>query len=127
MAPKPELKIYENPKFGYELKYPPEWSVKENETGIEINPPAEENKYNRVYFTLSPREEFSSLDEVKEKLSPSVPLTPIELEQMKGFKYSDGGTHEVIWFKSAGTIYVVRKYTTSGEADKIFDSLKFKE
>lgn len=125
LAPKPELKVYDNQKLGFELKYPPDWSLTENETGVEINPPAKENPYNRVYFTFYSRSEFSSLDEVKEKLANSIPLTPVELKESVGFKYMDGGTHEVIWFKNANSIYVVRKFATSNEADKIFESINF--
>lgn len=127
LAPKPELKFYENQQFGFELKYPPDWSVQENENGVDINPPKDKNPYDNTYFTFSLRKDFASLDEVKERLAGSTPLIPLESEQMEGFKYNDGGSHEVIWFKNKDSIYVVRKYATSGEADKIFESLKFKE
>ncbi len=127
LAPKPELKIYENQKIGFELKYPPEWVIVENENAVEINPPVEKNPYKNTYFTISSRKEFSSLNEVKEVLSNSVVFTPYESGEIKGFKYNDGGSHEVFWFKDKNTIYVIRKYSTSREADKIFESLKFYE
>jgi hypothetical protein len=127
LVPKPADKVYENQKFGFELKYPPTWVLQEKENIIEINPPAEKNPYNSVYFTISAREEFSSLDEVKEVLSNSTTFIPLESPQIKGFKYNDGGYHEVVWFKNKEMVYVVRKFSTSGDADKIFESLKFKE
>lgn len=127
IAPKAEQKVYENQKLGLELKYPPEWIVKENEDSIEINPPTEENQYNRIYFSLTPRREYASLDEVKEKFAGSIDIKPYEFGQIKGFEYLDGGYFDAVWFMHKDTIYVARKYATSTEARKILESISFKE
>ncbi len=127
LSPKPELKLYENQEYKFELKYPPTWVLEEKENIIEINPPAGKRQYNNTYFTLTPRKEFTSLDEVKRQLSPTLPFTPLELGQIEGFKYVDGGSYEVIWFKNKDTIYISRNYIPSADAEKIFESLKFKE
>ncbi|MDE2399802.1 MAG: hypothetical protein KGL67_02215 [Patescibacteria group bacterium] len=121
------LKTYTSSKMGFEVKYPPSWTVQDNGDTVEINPISK--KVQTTYFSVGLRSDLTSLDDVKEKLSTSVSLTPVQINNATGFEYNDGGSFEAIWLMHSGKVYVIRTYTsiTSGgdSADQIFSTFKF--
>ncbi|MEK7106227.1 MAG: hypothetical protein AAB895_02620, partial [Patescibacteria group bacterium] len=71
------------------------------------------------------RKEFTSLDDIKNKLSSSVELSPVEIGNASGFKYRDTDAHDSIWLLHSGKIYIVRVYYPSQDASQILTTLKF--
>ncbi|MFA5791579.1 MAG: hypothetical protein WC884_00910 [Candidatus Paceibacterota bacterium] len=116
-------KKYNNIKIGFELEYPPLWLVNDStEDIVKINPP-EKEAYN--YFSVGIRDDFKSLDEIKRTLSPSLPITPIEIDGASGFKYSDTSSHDMIWLSHSDKIYLIMVYFANDKANQVLFTFKF--
>jgi regulatory protein YycH of two-component signal transduction system YycFG len=120
------LKTYSNSKMGFEVKYPASWIVQDNGNTVEIDPSF---KGGVVHFSIGPRNDFKSLDDVKKTLATSVPITPVQVNNASGFEYSDSPSYEAIWLLHSGQIYLIRTYSNLAlgdeEADQIFSTFKF--
>lgn len=120
------FKIYENSKLGFQFKYPPTWILKEKDNTVDINSPAEGNT---LYFSAGLRNDFKSLDEIKGKLAPSVPILPAQVDTALGFKYADDDGHDNIWLMHSDKIYFIRTYFSMSKADttasQILETFKF--
>lgn len=113
---------YNNKKVGFELEYPPSWTLDDATDIVKINPPQGE-AYN--YFSVGIRNDFKSLDEIKRTLSPNLPITPVQIDGASGFKYSDSSSHDMIWFSHSDKIYLIMVYFVNDKANKILSTFKF--
>ncbi|MDR3519921.1 MAG: hypothetical protein P4L63_03510 [Candidatus Pacebacteria bacterium] len=120
------LQKYSSSKMGFEIQYPTSWIVKDSGGMIEVYPPVGEGT--QVYFSVTERDDFGSLSDVKKVLAPDIPLTPIQISKASGFEYSDSDSYESIWLSYASKIYLIRTYSSlslGNVSDQILATFKF--
>jgi hypothetical protein len=122
------LKTYSNSKLGFEVRYPASWIVQDNGNTVEIDPSF---KGYIIHFSVGQRNDFKSLDDIKNTLATSVPVTPIQINGVSGFEYSDSPSFESVWLSHSGQIYLIRIYSSifegDEEASQILSTFKFND
>jgi hypothetical protein len=82
-----------------------------------INPEGE--AVSNPFFTVTERNDFKSLDDIKKTLATDVPITSIQVGDASGFEYNDGGDHEAVWLSHLSQIYLIRMYLSPYWGDEV--------
>ena len=117
-------KTYNNDKYGYEVKYPAEWKVKEYAEGVEIGP--DPDVYRNVSFSvgLDTRAMDTILSQAK---ASNTGFTNTMINGQDAVRHDEGWTGVVDYFVAYNgkTLHLTTKNNFGNTADQILSTFKF--